>query len=107
MEPGLPTFRFHPDPVQSGSIERSSAACRACGQARGWIYVAGCYGKVDLDRALCPWCIADGTAHAKFNTTFHDLQLPSDTDAAIIVEIEERTPGFDNFNPFDWPACCG
>jgi uncharacterized protein len=107
MEPALPVFRFHPDPVQSGSIERSAAACRACGRARGWIYVAGCYAEAELDRALCPWCIADGTAHAKFDATFHDLVLPADADPEVIREIAERTPGFANFNPFDWPACCG
>jgi uncharacterized protein CbrC (UPF0167 family) len=107
MEQALPAFRFHPDPVQSGSIERSPAACRACGRARGWIYVAGCYAEAELDRALCPWCIADGTAHAKFDVTFHDLTLPEDADPEVVQEIEERTPGFANFNPFDWPSCCG
>ena len=24
-----------------------------------------------------------------------------------MAEIEERTPGFAVFNPFEWPCCCG
>ena len=107
MEPALPAFRFHPDPVQSGSIERSDERCRACGRVRGFIYTAGCYCVEDLDRELCPWCIADGTAHAKFDVTFHDMTLPAGIEPAVAEEIEQRTPGFDNLNPFDWPECCG
>lgn len=107
MDEALPTFRFHPDPVQSGSVERSGATCRACGRVRGFVYMGPCYGEVDLDGALCPWCIADGNAHAKFATTFHDLTLPDDADPAARAEIEQRTPGFATFNPFAWPSCCG
>jgi len=107
MADALPTFRFHPAPEQSGAVERSPASCRACGRARGWIYTGPCYGETDLDDELCPWCIADGTAHAKFGASFHDMAWPEDTAAADRDEIEQRTPGFATFNPFDWPACCG
>jgi len=107
MDEAIPLFRFHPDPWQSGSVERSDATCAGCGRARGCIYTGPCYGEVDLDRQLCPWCIHDGTAHAKFGTTFHDMTMPGDADPAALDEIELRTPGFTTFNPFDWPVCCG
>lgn len=107
MAQALPVFRFHPDPVRSGSVERATTACLACGQMRGFVYVAGCYASRDLDRALCPWCIADGTAHARFAVVFHELDLPLATPPAVVAEIEQRTPGFATLNPFDWPACCG
>jgi len=34
----LPTFRYHPDPLASGSIAASDAACACCNQHRGFIY---------------------------------------------------------------------
>jgi hypothetical protein len=38
MTEPLPSFRYHPDPVATGSIEPSDAVCRCCGRARGYIY---------------------------------------------------------------------
>lgn len=102
----LPAFRFHPDPVASGSVARSAATCVVCGQARGHVYTSMTYGERDCDGALCPWCIADGRAHARLGVTFHDLALPDDLDPAIANEIEQRTPGFATFNPFAWLVCC-
>jgi hypothetical protein len=40
----LPDFPDHPEPVATGSIVASSARCRACEQARGFIYVGPTYG---------------------------------------------------------------
>src|SRR5262245_61615527 len=57
----LPSFRYHPDPVASRSIEPSDAVCEACNLARGWRYVGSVYGPQDVEH-VCPWCIADGTA---------------------------------------------
>lgn len=104
---GLPSFRFHPDPLQSGVVERSPAACRCCGQRRGFVYLGGTYGEMDLTGALCPWCIADGSAHARFGVTFQDADLPSDQPPEVLAELEERTPGLVSCNPVTWPVCCG
>ncbi len=103
----LPTFRFHPDPVLSGAIEPSPDACGCCGQARGYLYTGPCYVEDDFDAALCPWCIADGSAHTKFGVTFQEVDLGPDLDEATADEIEERTPGITSFNPVAWPSCCG
>jgi|SRR5690606_7321712 len=107
VDEALPTFRFHPDPVRSGSVARSDVLCEACGRTRGWAYAGPCHAETELDGRLCPWCIADGTAHARFDVTFHDVVLPADVDPGIADEIEQRTPGFATFQPIDWPACCG
>lgn len=107
MTEPLPAFRFHPDPVHSGSVERSPATCRVCARARGFVYTGPTYGDVDLTGAACPWCIADGSAHARFGVTFHELELPADAAPADVDELEQRTPGFATFNPFVWPVCCG
>jgi len=103
----LPSFRFHPDPVQSGSFEPSRKPCGCCGQARGYVYTGPCYVEEDFDAELCPWCIADGKAHRCFGVSFHELEPGPGIDTAIADEIEERTPGFATFNPVPWPSCCG
>jgi len=59
----LPVFRYHPDPIASGSVVASAAECVCCGEARGFIYTGPAYCEAELEEALCPWCIADGSAH--------------------------------------------
>lgn len=107
MPTALPKFRFHPDPVLSGAVEPSTNTCGACGQVRGFAYTGPCYVEDDFDAELCPWCIADGSAHRKFGVTFHEVEPGPDIDEAVVDEIEERTPGLTSFNPVEWPTCCG
>ena len=103
----LPSFRYHPDPILSGSIVEAGNTCRACGEKRGYIYAGPVYSEEDLDDALCPWCIADGTAHRLFDATFTDESgidegVPEDA----IREIAERTPGFNTWQSEQWFGCC-
>ncbi|CAN5541940.1 CbrC family protein [soil metagenome] len=103
----LPTFKFHPDPVASGSVEASNAKCVCCNQSRGMIYVGPVYAEEELSGKLCPWCIADGSASQKFDATFVDETVLDDSwpdDAA--EEIAQRTPGFDTWQGEAWPTCC-
>jgi len=103
----LPEFRYHPDPIMSGSIAESDAKCRVCKKARGFIYTAPTYADEDLDEAICPWCIASGAASKKFDATFVDSEAFADgiPDSAM-EEIMERTPGFATWQSEQWPACC-
>jgi uncharacterized protein len=39
----LPVFRYHPDPIASGSIVASGAQCACCGARRGFIYTGPVY----------------------------------------------------------------
>lgn len=103
----LPTFRYHPDPLASGSIIASDAECRCCRQRRGYIYAGPVYSETELDEALCPWCIADGSAHEAFDATFVDIAaFPPDTPAPVVAEITERTPGYSAWHSEEWLACC-
>jgi uncharacterized protein CbrC (UPF0167 family) len=68
--PTLPVFRYHPDPVASGSVHESREVCACCGVARGYVYAGPVYAVDELDDKICPWCIADGKAHKKFDATF-------------------------------------
>ncbi|MBL0170337.1 MAG: CbrC family protein [Gemmatimonadaceae bacterium] len=107
---GLPHFRYHPDPLASGSVVISDATCECCGEARGHVYTGPCYAETELEDALCPWCIADGSAHERLDVTFVDSEA-FDDDAAEAAEaaqscIMERTPGFHAWQPERWPSCC-
>jgi len=66
----LPVFKYHRDPLQSGSVAKSPESCRCCGKQRGYIYQGPAYSEEELEKALCPWCIADGSAHLMTRTCF-------------------------------------
>ena len=110
MTEALPTFRYHPDPVSTGSVKVSDTVCRCCGRARGAIYTASVYSRDELDDQICPWCIADGSAAAKFDASFCEdtarLRQAGVPDA-VIEEVERRTPGFESWQGAAWLACCG
>jgi uncharacterized protein CbrC (UPF0167 family) len=104
----LPTFRYHPDPLATGSIQPSDAECICCGKVRGYIYTGPVYADQELDDSLCPWCIADGSAAEKFEATFTDVEslcfakLPQ----KVSDEVAKRTPGFTAWQSEQWPCCC-
>lgn len=103
----LPVFRYHPDPLRSGSVMASTESCIRCGQARGYLYSGPVYAGEDLDDALCPWCIADGSANEEFDAEFVDVEAFADgVPEEVIEEISRRTPGFSSFQAEQWPACC-
>jgi len=106
--PELPRFTFHPDPIRSGSVATSDAECRCCGERRGYVYTGPVYSaEDDLDDALCPWCIADGSANREFDATFVDsAALGNDVPESTVAEITERTPGYNAWQAEQWPSCC-
>jgi len=104
----LPTFRYHPDAIDTGSISVSTAACAVCKQERGFIYAGPVYAEDDFEDAICPWCIADGSAHQSLGATFVDTEaFAVDTPDHVVAEISERTPGFAAWQAEEWPSCCG
>lgn len=110
----LPTFRYHPDPVGTGAFERHGGTCRSCERPRGWVYVVPPYALENLRDALCPWCVADGSAAARFEATFTDLGPVADlagdaagVDADVLDEIARRTPGFSAWDQERWLFHCG
>lgn len=104
----LPEFRFHPDPLGSGCIAASSKTCRCCRLKRGWIYQGPTYAERHLTDALCPWCIADGSAYRKLDVVFLDtMGIEEETPESIVEEISTRTPGFCTYQSEKWLSCCG
>ncbi|MFL6138445.1 MAG: CbrC family protein [Frankiaceae bacterium] len=101
----LPAFRYHPDPVATGSVVPEAGRCGACGKERSHRYVGPSYGDEDPPEALCPWCIADGTAAERFGLLFTDI-LARDDWSALTAQLRDellhRTPGFSGWQPERW-----
>jgi uncharacterized protein CbrC (UPF0167 family) len=103
--PTPPTFTYYEDPLGDGTLERSNAECSACGRRRGFIATCHASGaKVPSEARFCPWCIADGTAHARFGARFNSVDVGAAPDSRD--EVERRTPGFLTWQDWDWPAHC-
>ncbi len=106
----LPHFKYHPDPIATGSIVKSDATCIVCERARGYIYAAGCYSLEEYEECICPWCIADGSAADKLDATFFDESgvgfeagsVPPD----LVHLIATQTPGFSGWQQERWWGHC-
>jgi uncharacterized protein len=109
MAEPIPVFRYHPDPVATGSVAPSTATCLACGRARGFTYVGPVYALENLADGFCPWCIADGTAAADFDAEFVDLgeDVPGSIAESVIDELLHRTPGYTSWQQERWLYHCG
>ena len=113
MTEPFPQFRYHPDPLATGSIVPSTTVCRRCSRVRGYIYVGPVFAVADLDEAICPWCIADGSAAREFGAEFTDSAGVGDygswdaVPAAVVEEVSQRTPGFSGWQQERWWTHCG
>jgi uncharacterized protein CbrC (UPF0167 family) len=104
----LPAFRYHPDPVATGSVEASDSPCLSCNRIRGYVYVGPAYSEKFhyLSGSICPWCIADGSAAKRFGATFADSGLMDDVTPEVREEIAKRTPGYEAWQQEQWLSCC-
>jgi uncharacterized protein CbrC (UPF0167 family) len=104
----LPSFKYHPDPISTGTIEKSKNVCICCGLARGFIYTGSVYSLEEINDAICPWCIKSGEAADKYDATFNDDHAL--TSAGISKEIREevckRTPGYISWQAEEWLSHC-
>jgi uncharacterized protein CbrC (UPF0167 family) len=110
---GLPKFKYFPDPVASGEIVESDTVCACCGKARGYVYAHSPYADEEYKDCICPWCIADGSAHEKLGATFFDEAAVGgdgrwdEVPEAVVAEISQRTPEFTSWQSPQWWTHCG
>jgi uncharacterized protein len=112
MDEPLPKFRFHPDPLATGSVKASKKKCVCCNRSRGHIYVGPVYSEKKYSECICPWCIADGSAHRKLAVSFHDdAEVGGNEWDSVprqsIDEVVFRTPGFSGWQQERWWSHCG
>jgi|ERR1700752_46143 len=108
----LPNFKYHPDPIATGSVEASDVKCVCCDKVRGFIYRGLPYAEDELEDCICPWCIADGSAHDKYDAEFTDSEgvggygYWGPVSQEAIEEIAFRTPGFCGWQQERWFTHC-
>ncbi|MBX2998102.1 MAG: CbrC family protein, partial [Caldilineaceae bacterium] len=78
---------------------------------RRYCYVGPVYAVADSDRRICPWCIADGSAHKKLGASFTDEcsiggGVWDEVSAEVIEEVAYRTPGFCGCQQEQWWTHC-
>ena len=107
---GLPTFRYHPNPLETGAFEESAdgVACDCCGKTTHIYYTAPFFSVENIEH-LCPDCIASGEAARKYNGSFQDDCSVDDgvDDPARLDELIHRTPGYHGWQQEYWRAHCG
>jgi uncharacterized protein CbrC (UPF0167 family) len=108
----LPTFRYHPNPLKTGRITKSDTVCASCNQARGYVYWGHPHGVEEYIDCICPWCIADGSAHEKLDLHFTSTYSVGaggkwqSVSNEIIAEVCFRTPGFSGWQQELWYTHC-
>ncbi|MEV4537244.1 CbrC family protein [Asanoa sp. NPDC049518] len=113
-------FRYHPDPIATGSAERAEFVCHVCGQHREVRYTGPIYGR--RAENLCLDCIHSGEASRALGTVavpLHDgetlempaefsdaVGVPDDVPRDVVTEITQRTPGFVGWQQESWLYHC-
>ncbi|WP_435204996.1 CbrC family protein [Micromonospora sp. bgisy143] len=116
-----PVFRYHPDPLATGSAMRIEHECSICGQLRQIRYRGPIYG--GQPETLCLHCIYSGEASRALGVVavatdgsdildmpaeFSDaIDVPDDVPHHVIEEITRRTPGFTGWQQESWLYHCG
>jgi len=67
---------------------------------------------LDDFETVCPWCIADGSAHEKLGLEFTDRESIGggeweSVSGEIVDEVAFRTPGFSGWQQERWFTHCG
>jgi len=101
----VPSFRYHPDPLATGSIEASARMCDVCLRPRGFLYAGPVYTSRFDEPSVCPWCIADGSAARHLDAHFTGAG-PAEAPAEVVDEVLTRTPGFLGWQQEQWPGHC-
>jgi uncharacterized protein len=115
-----PVFRYHPDPLATGSAVRSDYVCGVCGIRRETRYQGPIYGQ--QPDALCLHCIHSGEASRALGTVavavdgsgrletpaeFSDaVDVPEDVPLTVVEEVTRRTPGFTGWQQPSWLYHC-
>lgn len=109
-----PRFRYHPDPVATGSAEPSAGSdtvCSVCRSSSEQRYTGPVFGR--QAEWLCLGCIASGEAARALAidgdpAEFTDAGwgVPEDVPAAVVDEIAQRTPGFTAWQQEHWMYHC-
>lgn len=106
MAEGLPDFPYYADPLADGCFEQKDITCEVCRQQREWAYVGVMYAEEEPEN-VCPWCVSNARAAAKYEGTFQDVHFSETASAESIEAVLTQTPSVATWNPIHWPDHCG
>ncbi|MEU4149879.1 CbrC family protein [Streptomyces sp. NPDC026659] len=61
----------------------------------------------ELSDRLCPWCIADGSAAARYDAHFIGDPVGDDVPLEVVMAVDACTPGFSSWQDPRWFFHCG
>ena len=91
----LPFFKYHPDPLETGSFEEGEEKiCPCCGNKSKVYYSSFPYCSENVEY-ICPTCISNGEAARKFDAEFvQNAEWHGELDMEKNDELFHRTPGY-------------
>ena len=103
----LPTFKYHPNPIETGAFQKGTPQkCDCCGCETDLWYESPFYSIDDVD-CICPECISNGAAAKKFDGEFQDADnVGKVSDSDKLDELLHRTPGYIGWQQEYWCAHC-
>ncbi len=103
----LPFFKYHPDPLETGSFEEGEEKiCPCCGNKSKVYYSSFPYCSEDVEY-ICPICISNGEAASKFDAEFvQNAEWHGENDKEKDDELFHRTPGYMSWQGEYWLSCC-
>lgn len=102
----LPTFRYHPTPLQTRAMKIEHIRCTCCKEEREYVYHGPFYFEGENKSQICPWCIASGAAAKKYDGFFVADFADEVIETAKIMELTQQTPGYVSWQEAFWPAHC-
>ena len=103
----LPFFKYHPDPLETGSFEEGEEKiCPCCGNKSKVYYSSFPYCSENVEY-ICPTCISNGEAAKKFDADFvQNAEWHGEPDMEKDDELFHRTPGYMSWQGEYWLSCC-
>ena len=103
----LPFFKYHPDPLETGSFEEGEEKiCPCCGNKSKVYYSSFPYCSENVEY-ICPTCISNGEAARKFDAEFvQNAEWHGEPDMEKDDELFHRTPGYMSWQGEYWLSCC-
>lgn len=103
MSKELPKFKYFPRPLENGCIIHKEEICECCYLPRRYMYVGPIYCEDEIEE-VCPWCIANGMAAAKWSASFNSVynDVPNGVPKHVLDIIVERTPGYETWQENHW-----
>lgn len=119
----LPHFLLHPNAYRLNLFAAEAGVCEVCEQPRDYKYTGVFYSQDEVDY-ICPWCVADGSAAAKYSGQFNDAMGIEGTEfgaedadgevkvtwtlsEADIKQVCQHTPAYSSWQQGQWLVCCG